>query len=89
MPWRSGESHAGQWCSQYTQGMPYGAFDLTVTAPPAWPLLAAEVALTEGAEAEPDEEAPRAAGTAVDVVPSRTSTCPAATELAAVAVVPK
>jgi hypothetical protein len=69
--------------------MPYLAFALTVTAPPAWPLLAAEVALAAGAEAELDEEAPRPAGTAVDVVPSSISTCPAATELAAVAVAPK
>src|ERR1035441_860661 len=79
--------------SQYTQGMPYGAFALAVTAPPAWPLLAAEVAVAEGAVAEagpePDEDAPRSAGTEVDVVPSSISTCPAATELAAVAVAPK
>jgi hypothetical protein len=69
--------------------MPNLAFALTVTAPPAWPLLAAELALAEGDVGEPDEEAPRPAGTAVDVVPSRTSTCPAATELALVAVAPK
>jgi hypothetical protein len=69
--------------------MPYGAFALTVIAPPAWPLLAAELALAEGVEAEPDEVALMPAGTAVDVEPSSTSTCPAATELAAVAVVAK
>src|SRR5262249_32906510 len=58
---------------QYTQGIPYRAFALTVTAPPAWPLLAAELALAEGDAGEP-AEAPRPAGTAVDVVPSSIST---------------
>lgn len=66
---------------------------MTVTALPAWPLLAAEVAVAEGAaveaEPEPGEDAPRPAGTEVDVVPSSISTCPAVIELAAVAVAPK
>ena len=80
--------------SQYTQGIPYFAFAPTVTAPPAAPLLAG--AVEDGAGVAPplvfeddaeDEDKP--AGTAVEVVPSKISTCPAGNDASGLAVVPK
>jgi hypothetical protein len=78
--------------------MPYGAFALTVTAPPVCPLLcdAPGVVLDGDGEellAEPDpaaEPVPEviAAGTDVTLVPSRTFTWPAATEELGLAVTP-
>src|SRR5579875_631508 len=74
---------------QYTQGIPYGAFGLTVTAPPLAPLLwdglsaeldgDGEPAEAAGGEPDAGEGDVSAAGTAVASVPSSTSTWPAAT----------
>jgi hypothetical protein len=64
---------------QYTQGTPYFALAVTVTAPPAAPLLPAELdaeaeALAEVAEDDADEAGASAAGTTVAPVPRSTST---------------
>ena len=74
--------------------MPYFACAATVTAPPAAPLLPAELVADEcvadelGALAVVDAGA-RLAGTTVAPVPSSTSTCPAASDVSDVAVAPK
>src|SRR6516225_10162541 len=76
---------------QYTQGMPYLAFALTVTEAPF-------VVVYDGVEAAAGEDEaavavgfapPRATGSAVVARPRMTCTCPAATELPGVAVTPR
>jgi hypothetical protein len=72
---------------QYTQGMPYLALGATVTEPPfTVPIEGADAdELAEGVAAGP----PRPDGKAVELPLRMTWTCPAATELLAVAVTPK
>jgi hypothetical protein len=88
-----GVGWAGPAQRQYTQGMPYFAFGLTVTGAPAWPLFDAEVGVVVGeAPGEPlvllALPGVTPGGTAVASAPSRTSTWPAATVLLGEAVSP-